>query len=274
MDTTAATNTEQTQVPAPQAAIAQVAKVKEKAQKTGNLILDVASGVETLTKVKALNRADKLVEDIDNNSFELGGILKVIFDQGWHEGFESFGDFVFEKYGFQERKARYLMEIYDALVTKNIPWEKVAPLGWTKIKDLAKILTPENVDQWVEKAKLMTVKELQAALKANQPAADGETKTASDAATWKVKLKTDQLETVSSAMSKGKAEMGTEFDSVVLENLCAGYLGGSVTAAKAPSLADIMKSLGWEQTLQTFGEIFPDLNVEVGVASPPEAAKA
>ena len=54
--------------------------------------------------------------------------------------------------GSQGRKARYLISIYDNLVTKMIPWEKVSHLGWTKLKDLAPVLTPENVDEWVAKA--------------------------------------------------------------------------------------------------------------------------
>lgn len=235
---------------------------------SGNLIADVAAEVEGLTKTKALNLATSLADNIESNYFKLGGVLKIIYDNSWFEGFENFGLFVFEKFGFQERKAKYLMEIYSELVTKQIPWEKVHHLGWTKLKDLAKVLTLENVDEWIAKAEKVTVIELQAMLKAAAPA-DGEasSKTKDDVTSVKFKLKADQLETVNSALNKCKAEVSTEYDNVALEMICAGYLGGSVSASagSAVSLADQMKSVGWEAVLEQFGELFPEVDLTVTV---------
>jgi hypothetical protein len=241
--------------------VEKVAKAKVKA--AGNFIMDTATEIETLTKTKALNYADKLAEDIDNNSFKLGGCLKVILDNGWFEGAESFGEFVANRFGFQERKARYLMEIYENLVSKQIPWEKVQILGWSKLKDLAKHLTPENVDEWVAKAQNVTVTELQAMLKAT--ASDSPDKTTSDTTTLKFKFKNDQLETVQSALSKAKAETNTEFDNVAIENICAGYLGGTVAAAKGADLKTQMQGAGWEAVLGIFGELFPKVDLTVSV---------
>jgi len=167
---------------------------KKVVEKTGNLIMDIAHEVESLTKTKALNEADRLAENIETNYFKLGGVLRLINDNSWFEGFDSFDAFVVEKYGFAGRKARYLIEIYDNLVTKQIPWGKVSHLGWTKLKDLARILTPENVDEWVAKAEKCTVIELQAMLKAGQPGEEGEktAKTTDDIVKMTFKLKQDQ----------------------------------------------------------------------------------
>lgn len=241
---------------------------KSKAKGSGDLIAEVAAEVEGLTKTKALNEVVRLAENIETNYFKMGGVLKLIYDNSWFEGFETFGLFVFETFGFQERKAKYLMEIYSELVTKQIPWEKVHHLGWTKLKDLAKVLTPENVDEWVAKAEKVTVVELQAMLKAAAPAeAEGTAKTKDDVTTVKFKLKTDQLETVNSALNMCKAEVSTEYDNVALEMICAGYLGGSVSAAALPgeSLVDKMKAAGWEAVLETFGELFPEIDIQVTV---------
>lgn len=252
--------TAQVQETAPQVEITTAAQKK----KTGNVILDVAAEVEGLTKIKALNMADKLVENIETDYFKLGGVLKVIFENAWFEGHESFGAFVSNKFGFAERKAKYLMEIYDHLVTKMIPWETVAPLGWTKLKDLARHLTVENVDEWVEKASKLTVAELQLVLKGD----DGEGKSKSvegsgDVVKFKVNLKNDQNETVQSALSKAKAEVGTEYDSVALEMICTGYLAGAVGTGAAKSFADQMQEAGWQKALELFGETFPDVDLEV-----------
>jgi hypothetical protein len=254
----------QTQSQAQEQAPAPVAKAaKAKVVATGNLIMDVATEVEALTKIKALNLADKLLEDIDNNSFRLGGVLKKIHENSWFDGSESFDAFVATRYGFQSRKARYLIEIYENLVTKNIPWEKVSHLGWTKLKDLARHLTLENLDEMVKKAENLTTLELQAMLKSSAPATEGAEKTTSDTQTLKFKVKNDQLETISSAIAKAKAEAQTEFDNVALEMICTGYLGGSVTAAGPVTVEAIMSKLGWEATLQAFDKCFPKINLTV-----------
>ena len=238
--------------------------VGKKTKTSTNLIADVATEVESLTKTKALNLAANLAENIETNYFKLGGVLKVIYEQTWFEGYESFGQFTYDNFGFQERKAKYLMEIYSELVTKQIPWEKVGGLGWTKLKDLARVLTLENVDEWVAKASGITVTELQALLKAAQPAEEGATaKTTNDVQTLKFKLKNDQIETVNSALSKCKAEANTEYDTVALEMICSGYLGGSVSIPPTTSIDDQMKALGWKETLEKFTVLFPEVDLTV-----------
>ena len=165
-------------------------------------------------------------------------MLKLINDNSWFEGFDYFDDFVYEKYGFQGRKARYLISIYDNLVTKMIPWDKVSHLGWTKLKDLAPIITPENVDEWVAKAEKLTVVELQAAIKALKPEEGDEktAKTTDEVVKMTFKLKPDQAEAVTQALAKAKGELHTEYDTVALENICAGYVGGTVQRQQAVQL--------------------------------------
>ena len=238
---------------------------KKKVEKTGNLILDIAHEVESLTKTKALNLADNLSKDIDTNEFKLGGVLKLINDNSWFEGFEFFDDFVYEKYGFQGRKARYLINIYDNLVTKMIPWEKVSHLGWTKLKELAPIITPENVDEWVAKAEKLTVVELIAALKAAKPTEEGEktAKTTDEVVKITFKLKPDQAEVVTQALAKAKGELHTEYDTVALENICAGYVGGTNAVSKPFSLDEVIEATGFEPMLKRIAELFPAYDITV-----------
>lgn len=241
---------------------------KTKVTSTGNLIADVAAEIEKLEKGKALALADKLFEEGEVSSFRLGGVLTVIRDNSWFEGYESFDAYVSEHFGFKERTARYLIQIYGDLVGKQIPWEKVSSLGWTKIKELVSVLTLENVDEWVEKASALTVKELQLLLKGEATGPDGTPKTTSDVVAKKFMLHSDQVETVESALSKAKAEIGTEHDNVALETICSGYLAGVIGIDKPQkSLQDQMAELGWEEALKAYAELFPSVNLEVTVAS-------
>lgn len=192
-------------------------------------------------------------------------MLKLISENSWFESYVDFHQFVFDKYGMQARKAYYLIAIYTDLVTKQIAWEKVKHLGWTKLKELAPILTPENTDEWVAKAEKLTVMELIAALKAGTSPSDITGKTSDDVTTLKFKLKPDQLEIVQAAVAKAKGEIGTEYDNVAIENICAGYVGGVITDHQT-DLKGVMKGAGWEAVLTAFDELFPDVGL---VVTPP-----
>jgi hypothetical protein len=264
-----------------QEAAPEIKVVGKKSTKSGDVFFDVASEVESLTRQKALSLAETLAENIETNYFKLGGVLKRIYEQSWFEGFESFDEYVYEKFGFKKRKADYLMKIYTGLIDKQIPWSIVAPLGWTKLKDLVDVLTPENVEEWVAKAEKLTVVQLQAALKANAPEGEaGSAKTTSDSVKLKFDLKTDQAETVQQALNKAKADTGTEFDSVALENVMAGYLSGQIaTKVDTQSAAQALRELGWEEALKLYAAVFPGVDLSVDnvngdgtVEAPQEAA--
>lgn len=242
---------------------------KAKTKATGNLIHDVAVEIEGLTKTKALNQAAKLAEDIEANYFKLGGLLRLIQQEQWFDGFPTFDTFVLERFGFAVRKAHYLIQIYTNLVDKQIPWEKVVGMGWTKLKDLAPILTLENLEEWVEKASKCTVVELQALIKAaTNPSGEAtSTKTTSDSVTVKFKLHNDQNEVVQSALAKAKGELTTEFDNVALAGICTGFLANAsgVAPAGEVDLVELFKSAGFEKVLGAFEQAFPliDLTVDV-----------
>jgi hypothetical protein len=250
-----------------------VAKAKVKKTHTGDLIHDIAAEVEHLTKDKALKQADSLAEDIETNYFKLGGILNKIQEQGWYEGFGTFQEYAEEKFGIKDRTIRYMIRIYKDLVEKQIPWEKVAHLGWTKLKELSGVFKvnedgTDNVDEWVEKAEKLTVKELQALLK--QEGGDDETsgKQTTQITVLKFKLINDQTDTVQSALAKAKGEVSTDHDEVALESICGAYLGNAITIQKqeaATDLVEALKALSWEDALNLLDASHPELKIAVTV---------
>jgi hypothetical protein len=267
----------ETSAPAPASAatklLTKAAKTKAKTEVAAeDFIVKTAHQVENLTKDSAYSLIPQLIEDIEGNHFRLGGVLAVIQSNGWNEGFGSFKEAVEEKFGLHYRKAMYLIAIYNALVKNQIPWVKIKDLGWTKLKELAPILTPENVDEWVTKASVLTVKQLIEAIKKSSTATEGETTSdgqpTSTVETMTFKLHMDQKETVKHALDKAKAEVGTDVDTVALENICVGYLGGAVAigkSAEAPTLKEMMAKHTYEEVLMVFEQVFPDVNLQVTV---------
>lgn len=235
---------------------------------TGDLIMDIAHEVENLSKAKVHSEATKLAENIEINYLRLGGILKLIRDNSWFEGFASFEQFVHEQFGYTSRKANYLIQIFDNLVTKQIPWDKVAHLGWTKLKLLASVLTPENVDEWAAKAEKLSRLELQSVLKAGTTGGVGsKAKTKSETTRLSFALKQDQFDIVMQALAKAKGELHTSYDSVALEHVMAGYVGGVTAAAGSWELDTVIKDAGFEPLLTRIAELFPEYDINVAPAA-------
>ncbi len=251
-----------------------------------DLIVMTAHEIENLTKEKAYNKAVELNESVDFTYFQLGGVLSVIQSNAWfvEEGYESFKDFVEGTLGMKYRKAMYLVGIYNNLVESGVAWDKVKAIGWTKLKEIAHLLTDENVDEWVERANVMTTLQLQEYVKELEKGdmvEGGEVELdKTKVSTMTFKVHADQKEIIREALDKGKHEQGTEFDTVALESICMSYLNGyqtkeivkevqvtkEVPADNAPaSLSDVMENAGWEEVLGQFEKLFPNIDLSVTV---------
>lgn len=259
---------------------ATLVKAVTKASARTDLFVSTTQKLEGMTKAKLLSYAEELATSIDTNYFTLGGALKKIHENGWFEPYATFEDYVAQVYGFQSRKARYLMDIYQQLTFHMIPWDTVKVLGWTKLKELAPILSVDNVDEWVNKAKDITVLELKAMLSgAGATETDGtSTSTVSDTKKMTFTLKNDQIDTVTTAIAKAKADANTEYDNVGLEHIAAHYLNGTSTAVSPMAVLEAMTDeqaksvvqalltkMGTDAALEVLGEAFPDLDMTVAV---------
>ena len=239
-----------------------------------DLIEQVAFEVENLTEKKAFELVPKLQDNIDHDFFKLGGVLAKIQADGWfmEKGYENFRGFVEAESGLEYRKAMYFIGIYNNLVQSGVKWETVKHLGWTKLKELAAILTVENAEEWAGLAEYMTVLQLQAYIKGQKakvtPKADGPSAGESDATkvtTMTFKLHTDQKATVREALDKCKAETGTEFDSVAIEHICLDYLSGDSALKKMPTLAQLMTGKSPEEVLEAFSGVFPNVEISANI---------
>lgn len=256
-------------------AAAKKATVKKAAVKQVDLIVETATNLETLKKKDAFKMVGELVESVDYTYFQLGGVLSVIQSNEWFldEGYETFKAFVETNYGINYRKAVYLVAIYNGLVESEVEWKKVKDLGWTKLKELAAILTPDNVDEWVKQAKSMTVLQLIEYIKEQKAGSldssgSDMSSESSKVTTMTFKVHEDQKEIIKAAVDKGKEEAETEFDAVALEAICLTYInsGSPKKAGKQKSLKALMKDSGnWEEVLETFGEIWPEVDITVTV---------
>jgi len=240
---------------------------KEEPQEV-DLIVETAKEINALDKETAFEVVPSLIDSVDFSYFKLGGVLSAIQDnEWWNDDSPTFKSFIEDNFGLHYRKGMYLIKIYDGLVEAEIPWHKVSGLGWTKLKELADILTLENVDEWVAKAESMTTLNLQAAVKAfksGELSTDGTTDPdSSGVSTITFKVHPDQKETINEAVEQAMEDSDTEFKGVALEAICMNFLAGGSTkeAPKPLSLQGTMEKHTAEQVLEAFEAIFPEINL-------------
>lgn len=196
------------------------------------VIEDLVHEIENLKKKEALARVSKLEDTHEVTYFKMGGILSVINNNKWFDPYESFDEWVENKTAMKRAKARALIQNYDAVVNSGITGAQVKGISWTKLRVIARILTKDNVLDWVEKASLHTRKELKELVKGHLVASGGSLPVNSKVTPMTFKPHEDQKATIDAAIEKAKAASGTDIDTVALEYVCLDYLGGGHTMAQ------------------------------------------
>lgn len=235
-------------------------------------LTDIVFQIENLKEKEAKTLVGQLADSADFTFFKLGGVLSKIQSDGWYAPHASLREYIENEHGLNYRRAMYWISIYDALVAAKVPWDKVKTLGWTKLKEISGILTPENVDEWVKKAEGQTVLQLietvNSAKKSGDPAqiTDGTSSTPVSTKTFKVHE--DQKSTIDAAITKAKQESGTESDGAALEFICLDYVGQAEKKMPLPKpvLVQQVQALGLDAACELLGEAFPDetINITIG----------
>jgi len=244
-------------------------KKQKQKQQSGDLIVQTVTEIEQIDKALAFSLVEQLSENVEYTYFRLGGVLSVIQRNVWYhdEGYETFKDFVESKFGLHYRKAMYLVAIYNGLAESGVPWDKVKGIGWTKLKELANILTTENVDKYVEAAESMTTIQLIEFIKnETKPEKKGEDAVEStpDLTSMSFKIHSDQKETIRAALDQGKSDTGSEYDAVALEHICIAYIsGGGKKVVPTKSLTQIVKDEGIQKVMNAIEQVFPQYNITV-----------
>lgn len=258
----------------PETAVTKKKVTKKKAVDAGHTpatedsIQETAIQVENLKAPAARKLATDLVEADGFNLFKLGGVLAIIYDKKFYEGygFETFAKFVEDEHGMKYRKAMYLINIYTKLVEANIEWATVKHLGWTKLRVIADHLTHENASEWITRSEGMTVAQLEDYIRSMN--AGGTSEEADDAAkttTMTFKVHADQKDDIRASVDKAKAEFGTEFDNIALHHMAMAYISGNLGKTSV-KVDDVVKKAGVKGIQASVSKVFGVALTENGEA--------
>ena len=101
-------------------------------------------------------RLHQLKTSINDSFLEMASLLVEANEQmHWRpSGYDSFSDYVESTVGMKYRTARYLMTVHETFIQRlNVPRPMLMEIGWTKLKEIAKVSDADNVNQWLETAR-------------------------------------------------------------------------------------------------------------------------
>lgn len=130
-------------------------------------LLDFEGSLKVFTKTDAIEYLQTLANQESEDWFRMGLVLSSYKQSHTDDEFKDLAKYAEEHFDITLRKAYYLISIHDSLVASNITLEQVSEVGWTKLKEVAHLLTQENVAYWVNIAKSNTTKQIIALLKSS-----------------------------------------------------------------------------------------------------------
>lgn len=229
---------------------------------------DITSAVKEIENLKE-DAAKKMVKELDEriafDGFKLGGVLSVISAQQWFSPYATFKEYVETEIGMKYRRAAYWIKIYNKIIDNGIEWAKVKHIGWTKLKELVDVLTPDNTDHWVkiasENTTLNLIELVKSALANEQKklagSEEGDEK-AKVTTTMTFKVHEEQRKTIELAIDKAKQDGQTDVASVAIEYICADYIAGN-----AKPVWQRLKDMGIDDAVKALDKAFPDFNFAV-----------
>ena len=197
-------------------------------------------------------RIDFVRRSIDDSYFELAGLLYRAFDLGAHKswGFATWKEYAEQDIGMSLRKVQFLISIWDwfyVQINDREIKEKLKGIGWSKVKEMVGVVTPENADEWIEKANRMNVIDFAEECRRFKKGEDGETGDGGgtdvdkeESKRLSFKLMGDQIVTVEDALDMAKDITGSDKKGNLITLICTDYLAGNIFQGKK---SNDMKSL-------------------------------
>jgi len=200
------------------------------------------------TKAVTVSRAIKVRKEvidlrktIETNYLELAKRFSEIREKQYYRdyGFQSFASYCEMELGIKSRRAIYLSDIWNMVSEYHLSIPQIRSIGWTKAKELTRVLTADNAKELIALAKDMSVGELQQEVR--KLASPGVTVTPPPTTLTKIEFRLDESEAdvITSALEAAKSMIETENGTTALEHICSTWLQEHEDAAP-PSVESII----------------------------------
>lgn len=197
---------------------------------------EIIALVEDLSEDELLDLAHDVVEEANSTEYKLGGVLYHVrqsgayrtMEDGAYSGKGGLEAYINNELGMEYRKAMYLIEIYFNFNKFGVGSEVVSRLGWTKCKEIVRVMTEENAQELIEIAENSTVADLKDTIREDfvgDAATEGTRQTPKRRVTFKFRLFEDQAVGVEQIFAQAKEALGLEDDNQIFEHIATEWAG-------------------------------------------------
>lgn len=193
--------------------------------------------MEAVTKRKTIpapdinkrSRIRELVEMIEESWFEFSILISDIYYDEMYKtwGYEEFADYVVGELNISYKVAILKVTMGKVIKSLGLKKDRIAKMGWTKFKELSLLLnegmSAKQVDEYIEKAKEMSFRELQDFVKAERLKLEGRGE-ASRKITMVFRLFDEAASVVEEALKESMELIRVGNENAALEYICQEWL--------------------------------------------------
>lgn len=148
-----------------------------------------------------------------------------VFSTYWN--YDSFEDYIDKEIQIAYRKAMYLVEIYGKAKLLNMDMERLERMGWSKARELIRVVDESNVSEWMDRAENCTVKELNIQVKKEKDKTSDKSSIVEEApiiTTITFKLGMAEHAIIDDALQESKSLINSNDLALALANICQEWM--------------------------------------------------
>lgn len=216
---------------------------KSKTTSKVNSKVKAGTGTSTVKRETVVRKEILEMKKQNETSYmEMARLLSEAYHKEFHIkwGFADFREYCSDELDIEYRKSMYFVDIWDKVKSLNLSKARVTKLGWTKMKDIAAVVTEDNMKELLDNADKMTTRELQEHVKIYRTS-DGRSKPKT--VTMKFVMATGSANIVSDALEEAKKLTENDNEVLALEMICQDWLQEKGVQPERVSITDAVKYL-------------------------------
>ena len=121
---------------------------------------DIVHDIDHLSRGSTFEFIEKLNGDATLTVIKLGGALSKLRESGDYRPYPNFRAMVEEQLRLSYSNGMRWIHLYEDLIRSTVELKKVLSLKWAALAEIAPVITPDNVNQWVEAGEKNTIVDL------------------------------------------------------------------------------------------------------------------
>ena len=227
---------------------------------------------------ECVGKINEALTRVENGYFDCCRLLyEAMTEKYWIPlGYNEWDFFVLDKFGMKPRTADYHVGIQKAIIECGLTEKQLKNIGWSKMAAIYKILSKENVKEWLDKARTTSLRDLIGVVKLykhNQKDDSGDTDTSPPVLVkLTVSLPEDKMVFVSNALSSACQLLGSENKGAAICHIATEWMEARGVSPEAIDFEQWKKFLEEKYPVAISYEVMEEEESEDDPDSPDEDA--